>query len=102
MSRQYTTPVIDLRIDGHDLSGASVYVTLMNKARNNVLTLNSPTVTTDSTGSTVEVHLSQAESGKFYYGENVMVQVNWIKAGERYATEIESIPWKENLIKEVI
>ena len=63
---------------------------------------NSPTVTTDSTGSTVEVHLSQAESGKFWYDENVMVQVNWIKAGERYATEIESIPWKENLIKEVI
>ncbi len=102
MSRQYTTPVIELRIDGHDLSGADVYVTFMNKVRNNSLTLNSPTVTTDSTGSTVSVHLTQAESGKFWYDESVMVQVNWIDAGERYATEIATIPWKENLMKEVI
>ena len=102
MSRQYTTPVIELRIDGHDLSGADVYVTLMNKARNNSLTEDSPTVTTDSTGSTVSVHLTQAESGKFWYNEDVMVQVNWIEAGERYATDIASIPWNENLLKEVI
>ena len=102
MSRQYTTPVIELRIDGHDLSGADVYVTFMNKARNNSLTIDSPTVTTDATGTTVSVHLTQAQTGKFYYGENVMVQVNWIEAGERYATDIAAILWTENLLKEVI
>ena len=55
--RQYTTPVVQLRIDGHTVSG-DVYVTFANKARNVTLTIDSPTVTTDAQGSTVEVHLT--------------------------------------------
>ena len=46
--RQYTTPVVQLRIDGHTVSG-DVYVTFANKARNVTLTISNPTVT--STGS---------------------------------------------------
>ena len=100
--RQFTTPLDTLRIDGHDLSGADVYVTYSNKRRSTILTLDSPTVTTDSTGSTIEVHFTQAQSGMFQYGEEVATQVNWIEAGERYATDIVTRFWKENLIKEVI
>ena len=99
--RQYTTPVVQLRIDGHTVSG-DVYVTFANKARNVTLTIDSPTVTTDAHGSTVEVHLTQAETGKFWYGEEVAVQVNWLASGERYATEIANVRWNENLIKEVM
>ena len=51
---------------------------------------------------TVEVHLTQAETGKFWYGEEVAVQVNWLASGERYATEIANVRWNENLIKEVM
>ena len=47
--RQYTTPVVQLRIDGHTVSG-DVYVTFANKARNVTLTIDSPTVTTDAQG----------------------------------------------------
>lgn len=99
--RQYTTPVVQLRIDDHTVSG-DVYVTFANKARNVTLTIDSPTVTTDAHGSTVEVHLTQAETGKFWYGEEVAVQVNWLASGERYATEIANVRWNENLIKEVM
>ena len=99
--RQYTTPVVQLRIDGHTVSG-DVYVTFANKARNVTLTIDSPTVTTDAQGSTVEVHLTQTETGKFWYGEEVAVQVNWLASGERYATEIANVRWNENLIKEVM
>lgn len=99
--RQYTTPIVQLRIDGHTVSG-DVYVTFANKARNVTLTIDSPTVTTDAGGSTVEVHLTQAETGKFWYGEEVAVQVNWLASGERYATEIANVRWNENLIKEVM
>ena len=99
--RQYTTPVVQLRIDGHTVSG-DVYVTFANKARNVTLTIDSPTVTTDAHGSTVEVHLTQAQTGMFWYGEEVAVQVNWLASGERYATEIANVRWNENLIKEVM
>lgn len=99
--RQYTTPVVQLRIDDHTVSG-DVYVTFANKARNVTLTIDNPTVTTDAHGSTVEVHLTQAETGKFWYGEEVAVQVNWLASGERYATEIANVRWNENLIKEVM
>lgn len=50
----------------------------------------------------MEVHLTQAETGKFWYGEEVAVQVNWLASGERYATEIANVRWNENLIKEVM
>ena len=41
--RQYTTPVVQLRIDGHTVSG-DVYVTFANKARNVTLTIDSPSL----------------------------------------------------------
>lgn len=99
--RQYTTPVVQLRIDGHTVSG-DVYVTFANKARNVTLTIDNPTVTTDAGGSTVEAHLTQSQTGTFWYGEDVSVQVNWLASGQRYATEIANVPWNENLIKEVL
>lgn len=99
--RQYTTPVVQLRIDGHTVSG-DVYVTFANKARNVTLTISNPTVTVDSDGTTIEAHLTQTETGKFWYGEDVSVQVNWMAGTQRYATEIANVPWNENLIKEVL
>lgn len=99
--RQFTTPTIQLRIDGVTVSG-DVYVTFANRARNIVLTVENPTVTTDAEGTTIEAHLTQAQTGKFWYGEDVSVQVNWLTSGQRYATEVATIPWNENLIKEVL
>lgn len=99
--RQFTTPTVQLRIAGVTVSG-DAYVTFSNRARNISVTVENPTITTDQEGSTVEVHLTQAQTGKFEYGEDVSVQVNWINAGERYATEVATVPWNENLIKEVL
>ena len=100
--RQYTTPVVQLRIDGHDLSGADVYVTFANRERNALLTITDPGITADEDGTTVEVHLTQEQTGRFAYGSYISVQVNWMELGERYATQIASVAWDENLIKEVL
>ena len=99
--RQFTTPVVELQVAGVTVSG-DVYVTFANKLRNVSFTVSNPTVTTDTEGSTIEVHLTQAQTGTFAYGEDVAVQVNWLSAGERYATEIATVAWNENLLKEVL
>lgn len=99
--RQFTTPTVELQVAGVTVSG-DVYVTFANKLRNVSFTVSNPTVTTDPEGSTIEVHLTQAQTGTFGYGEDVAVQVNWLNAGERYATEIATVAWNENLIKEVL
>ena len=97
--RQYTTPTIVLSIDGIDLSESSVYVTF--KQGDTVLTY-TPTVTYEDETSTIEIHMSQEESGQFQLEEVVQVQVNWVHGGERNATNIEYIRLYRNLIEEVI
>ena len=103
MARQYTTPTVTLTVVGHDLTGAdSVRVTFSNKLRNIVLTISNPTVAASGDDSTVSVHLTQTQTAMFHAGEEVDIQVNWMASGERYATEIASEIWNENLLKEVL
>lgn len=103
MARQYTTPIINLLVKDTDLTGATaVYVSFSNKIRNVSLKITSPTVTSVTGGTQVSVHLTQAQTATFLPGEDVDVQVNWMASGERYATEIATEVWKENLLKEVL
>ena len=60
-------------------------------------------LTTDAHGSTVEVHLTQAQTGMFWYGEEVAVQVNWLTPeGARDATTIKTINVGGNLLDRVM
>ena len=100
MARQYTTPTIQLRIDGHDLTGADVYVTFQSKGQ--VVTVEDADITACSHGTVIDVKLTQEQTAAFFPGEVVKVQVNWMDGDERYATDVATILWKENLLKEVL
>ena len=104
---KYTTPTISLTVEGIDLTGQDVYVSLeqgsteLTKSGND---LSISTETEDQTTNTnISLVLSQEESAGFKYNQPVNVQVNWIsQQGVRAATEIKSIPVMKNLLDEVI
>ena len=104
---RYTTPTIQLTVEGADLTDNDVYVTLQ---QGNVKLTKSGedlTVTTETvlqqTNSIILFTLSQEESASFKMNSNVQVQVNWISAsGVRAATEIANIGAFANLLDEVI
>lgn len=97
--RRYTTPTIDLTVEEHDLTSASVYVTFQQGVRK--LTLSNPPVIFDGKDSVISVELSQLESGRFTKG-SCDVQVNWLEDDKRNATEIKSFAVTQNLLDEVI
>lgn len=97
--RKYTTPTYVLTIDGIDLSEANVVVTL--KQGENVLSY-SPTATFEDDVTTIEIHMTQEESGLFSEDDLVQLQVNWTANGERNATDIVYIRPRRNLVGEVM
>lgn len=102
MARRYTTPIETFLVKNHDLTGADgVKVTFSNKIRNVKLTIDNPTLTAVQNDTEVSVHLTQTQTAVFLGGEDVDVEVNWLDDGERMATEIGAIAWKENLLDEV-
>ena len=102
MARRYTTPIETFLEKNHDLTGADgVKVTFSNKIRNVKLTIDNPTLTAVQNDTEVSVHLTQTQTAVFMGGEDVDVEVNWLDDGERMATEIGAIAWKENLLDEV-
>ena len=101
--RQYTTPTLTLTVEGVDLTAADdVYVTISDRDRDVTVTNDSPTVTTDGTDSTVEITLTQEETAMFPANERSGIEVNWMKNGARFATEIAYINVRENLLKVVL
>lgn len=63
-----TTPDYILTLNGYDLSGKTVYVTLAQGERKNTLTGDRLTIATDESGSTVAFSLSQCETLRFKRG----------------------------------
>lgn len=103
----YTTPTISLTVEGVDLTGQDVYVTLEQGSKELTKSgsdLNITTETHDSvTDTNISFALTQEESATFKFNLAVSVQVNWISAsGVRAATEIKGISVMRNLLDEVI
>lgn len=103
----YTTPTISLTVEGVDLSGLDVYVSLEQGSKEMVKTGNDLIITTETheqvTDSNIVFTLTQEESASWNLGKSVMVQVNWISSdGVRDATEIKTIGVMRNLLDEVI
>lgn len=104
---KYTTPAIQLRIKGIDLTAEQdVRVTLSEdggvKLTKSGADLN---ITAEEEQgvivTTIALVLSQQESAAFNYVSEV--QVNWINSqGKRDATEIKTLSVSENLLAEVI
>lgn len=97
--RRYTTPTIDLTVEGWDLSGAEAFVTFRQGPRK--VTFDGLTATYDGTDSTVSVSLSQLQTAQFQPGV-IDVQVNWVEGGTRNATEIRQVDVGQNLLDEEV
>ena len=104
---RYTTPTISLIVEGVDLTGQDVYVTLEQGSKELTKSGSDLTITTTTEDSVTDTNisfvLSQAESATFRFNLAVNVQVNWISASSvRAATEIKTISVMRNLLDEVI
>lgn len=101
---RYTTPTLEIEIEGADLSGATIAVTLRQGIT--VLTVTEfDSVTVDPTEETAEISLtlSQRQTALFSEGRPVEVQVNWLDSnGFRNSTEIGGVTFGRNLMEQVM
>lgn len=99
----YTTPTLHLIVEGIDLTGQEIYVTLEQSNRELTKSGEDLTVTLDGEDTKIEFTLSQEESASFQYSRSAQVQVNWISQnGVRGATNIAQIGVLKNLLDEVL
>lgn len=99
---RFTTPPISLLVKGVDITAADVYVTIKQYDREVNLTDTALTMTTSGDDTQITFSLTQAQAGALDIKAYASVQVNWIDAGVRYATEIANVKVLENLYDEVI
>ena len=98
--RRYTTPTIELTVEGVDLTGVRVLVTFAQRRQR--LTIEDATVAYDGTDTTVTLSLTQEQLGRFAEGE-ARVQVNWVDMkGHRNATVEAPLVVTGNLLERVI
>lgn len=97
--RRYTTPTMELAVEGHDLTGSTAYVTFRQGSRK--VTLTDAPMELVGEDTIITVDLTQLQTGRFKAGE-CEVQVNWVEEGKRNATEIRKIEVAQNLLDEVV
>lgn len=96
----YTTPTLELVIDGVDLTEATALVTITQGTVE--LTVTDPPATYDGKATVLAVTLTQQQSAMFSRG-SAEVQVNWLDdGGGRMATDVRSINVGTQLLDEVI
>ena len=103
----YTTPTLSLTVEGVDLTGMDIYVSLEQGQKELTKTgedlIIEPIVGEATTDTKITFTLTQEESAFYDFGKSVSVQVNWISSSNvRDATEIKTIPVMRNLLDEVI
>ena len=97
-----TTPDYTLTLNGYDLTGKTVFVTIVQGELNVTLTGDRLTIVTDETGSTVVFKLSQAETLGFMAG-GAEVQLKCIDArGQVDASGIGQLTIDRALLEKVI
>ena len=85
---RWTTPSIPLTVEGVDLTGAEVWVTV--EQGSTVLTVEDPAVSYADGVSTVTPELTQEQTALFSAGD-AKIQLNWKIAGTRDATAVKAI-----------
>lgn len=96
--RRYTTPRILIKIEGADLTGCDVYVTLRQGLREH--TVKNPPMEVDGTDAYLEVRLTQLQSARFRETKPVEVEVNVVDPnGWRAATDIATVPFGRQLLE---
>lgn len=97
--RRYTTPTIELTVEGVDLAGNRVWVSFRQAARK--LDVEPESMAKDGNDTVLLVSLTQAQTSKLKRGK-ARVQVNWVGGGKRGATDIVEFEVAENLLERVI
>lgn len=99
---QYTTPTFTLTFDDENLDlteAENVYVTFRSGGAR--ITKSGEDLTVNE--KTIDVFLTQSDTGKFSDSEGVDIQANWTMAGEgRAASEVAHYEISEQLLNEVI
>lgn len=99
----YTTPTISLTVEGVDLTGQEIYVSMEQGSVELTKTDADLTVSYADDNTEISFTLSQTESAMFRINRSVEIQVNWIsESGVRAATQIATIPVMRNLLAEVV
>lgn len=99
--RRYTTPTVELIVEGVDLTEYTVYVSFVQGRH--ALNIEGAECSLDEDGNTVvAVSLTQLQTAGFQEGA-ARVQVNWLDlAGNRNATEIGKLSIEPNLMEETL
>lgn len=93
-----TTPTLTLTLpEGTDLTGTTVYVSLSDMNRNEILRIENPSITDN----VISIFLTQEQT--LALPSMVYIQVNWTYGdGQRACTNIAVFDTKKNLINEVL
>lgn len=92
-----TTPTLTLTFpEGTDFSGSTVYVSLSDQKRNELIRIENPPIEDNI----VSIFLTQEQT--LALPNYVLVQVNWTYGNKRACSNIVSIDTKRNLISEVL
>lgn len=96
--RRYTTPTMELVVQGIDLTGCDVYVTLWQQGDEITTRVGADDMARDDEGTTITVGYTQEQTASLDEGR-AKVQVNWVDGeGRRNATAIAAIQVSGNLL----
>ena len=92
-----TTPTLTLTFpEGTDFSGSTVYVSLSDQKRNELIRIENPPIEDNI----ISIFLTQEQT--LALPAYVLIQVNWTYGNRRACSNIVSIDTKRNLISEVL
>ena len=92
-----TTPTLTLTFpEGTDFSGSTVYVSLSDQKRNELIRIENPPIEDNI----ISIFLTQEQT--LALPNYVLIQVNWTYGNRRACSNIVSIDTKRNLISEVL
>lgn len=96
--RRYTTPTIEVTVEGVDLTGCEIWVTLWQQGTEVTTRPGANDVAYDGSDTTITVGYTQEQTASLDEGR-AKVQVNWVDGeGRRNATAIAAIQVSGNLL----
>lgn len=96
--RRYTTPTVELAVQGIDLTGCEVWVTLEQRGDEITTRVGADDMAHDDEGTTITVGYTQEQTASLDEGR-ARLQVNWLDAdGRRNATGIATVEVAGNLL----
>lgn len=100
--RRYTTPTIEVTVEGVDLTGCEIWVTLWQQGTEVTTRSGANDVAYDGSDTTITVAYSQEQTARLVEG-HARMQVNWMDSdGLRNATDSAVVQVTGNLLGRVV